>query len=158
MVSRWHLLHLPVTLYGKAGHWGWVEDIVIRWPEGVIDGFGVRTAISRFYIPAEPEVVSVTLMEIQLRRRSYALKRPRSWWKTLHAQKLVMNRPVWRDNGDLVGRIKDLIIDENSLAVHQIVISRGLLEDLLHGALLVPTHEIREDADGKIKIFSNRAI
>lgn len=158
MVSRWHLLHLPVTLQDKQGHWGWVDGMTIRWPEGVVEGFGIHTAIHRFYIPARLDSLTITHMAIQLRLQRDAEKRSRSWWKAFHAQPSIINRFVWKESGELVGRIKDVLIDETSLAVHEIVVSRGLLEDLWHGALLVPTRELREDPDGKIKISSNRAI
>ncbi|MCL4494986.1 MAG: PRC-barrel domain-containing protein [Firmicutes bacterium] len=158
MVSRWHLLHLPVTLQGKTGPWGWVEDVLIRWPEGVIEGVGVRTAVRRYYVPATTGSISITNMGVRILKKQSVGKRSRSWWKGFGRQKIGMNHPVFGKNGEIVGLVKDLMIDETSLAVHDIVVSRGILEDLTHGALLVSTREVQIDLDGRIKIVPNRAV
>ena len=85
-------------------------------------------------------------------------KHSRLWWNARHQQKVIMNQPIWSKTGELVGRVKDFMIDEVSLAVHDIVVSQGVLEDLLHGALIVSTRELVIDFDGRIKIISNRAV
>ena len=158
MVSRWHLLHLPVTLQEKPGQWGWVENVSIRWPEGVLEGIGVRYGFARCYIAAANGALTVTRMGIRVRQEQSLEKHSHRWWKMFHHQEVLMNQPVWAQNGELLGRITDVLIDEDSLVVHDLVVSRGILEDLLHGALLVSRREFEIDSDGRIKISPHRAV
>ncbi|AUW93484.1 MAG: hypothetical protein C7B44_10980 [Sulfobacillus thermosulfidooxidans] len=155
MVTRWHLLHLPVSIAGRRGSWGWVDDIYCRWPDAVVEGFSVHTAISRRFVPAE--AMRVTPMALLIDTPKYAQKMPRSWWNHRRRQVVSINQPVRDQDDQLVGRVKDFVIDENSLAIHHIVVSRGLLEDLMTGSLLIPAHQFSIDSNGRIKIHPTGA-
>lgn len=156
MVTRWHLLHLPVKVQGKTGPWAWVDDIFIRWPDAVIEGISVRTAVSRRFISARD--LQVSPMALMIGETGMAQKKPRQWWGLHHGHGLLVNQAVCDSEGHLLGRIKDFVIDENSLAVHHIVVSRGLLEDLMQGSLLIPAHQLQLDNEGRIKIAATGAI
>ncbi len=155
MVTRWHLLHLPIRVSGQQRTLGFADELIVRWPDAVIEGFRVRVGVSRWFVPRQ--IVRVAAVALEISDRRLMESRPRKWWLARPEYWDYANQPIFEDNGNLVGRIKDLMIDEKTLAVHQVVISRGLLADLITGTLRIPVHHLREDEAGRIKIGTGGA-
>jgi uncharacterized protein YrrD len=156
MVTRWHLLHLPIRVAGQHHVMGFAEEVIIRWPGAAIEGFGLHSSKGHRFLPRDS--VHVCAMALEIADRSLIETRTRQWWMAQRECWPFINQPVFAGNGQLIGRVKDVLIDENTLAIHQVVISRGLLADLVAGALLIPVHQFREDETGRIKIGTTGAL
>ena len=61
--------------------------------------------------------------------------------------------PMYDAMGRLGGIVKDAVLDEISMEVKDLVVSQGLLADLLGGSLRVPLNTVRclQDASGMTK-------
>lgn len=158
MVTRWHLLHLPVQIDGASRPYSFVQEVVIGWPErkllGILIGF--RWFRPR-YIPIGPGV-SVTTMGITLTSPQLIEVKTRRWWKNYMRQGWALkDHPVVGEEGQLLGIVKDVMIDEDTLVVHELIASRGVLGDLLQGALILPAKDVVEDSSGEIKMIPDGA-
>lgn len=155
MVTRWHLINLPVRLVGQTRHWTVVKQVVIAWPSGKVAGFTLHSGPFRtLFLPASPSV-AITTTGIELSRRDLLERRSRKWAKQQLQSDWVSRRmPMHDATGQLLGIVKDAVLDEISMEVKDLVVSQGLLADLLGGSLRVPLNTIRciKDETGATKI------
>ncbi len=155
MVTRWHLLRLPVRVEGHQRHLTLVKNVVVDWSDLVLQGFVLESGPFRtLFLPADAGV-RITTTGIEMASRSLVQRRNRRWRKQWVQSDWIYGRLLVHDPQDrVVGMVKDLIIDEDTLQVQSVVVSRGLLADLLYGALVVSAPTIWQDVSGKIKIDS----
>ncbi len=155
MVTRWHLINLPVRLVGRARHWTVVENVVISWPAGQVEGFTLHSGPFRtLFLPVGPGV-AITPTGIEFAHRGLVERRSRRWVKQKIREDWVTRRiPVHDALDQLLGNIKDAVIDEKTVEVTDLVISQGLLADLLAGSLRLPlaTLALNENGPEETKI------
>ncbi len=155
MISGWHITHLPIWVAGRERPWRTVEDVVVNWDDLSIEGFLLpRRPFYALFVPCGPEA-RVTNVGVEIARRSLVERRPRSWRReVVGRQKRLKNLLVVDTLGILQGRFRDYLFDEKSLKVTHLVVSRGVLGDLISGALVVPMQEVLEIAGDRIKIYA----
>ncbi|PSR34061.1 MAG: hypothetical protein C7B46_07310 [Sulfobacillus benefaciens] len=153
MVTRWHLLRLPVRVQGRLRHWTLVQEVVVDWQSMTVEGFVLESSPFRtLYLPSQ-NGVRVTPTGIEILTRALVEKRTRRWRRDrVHEDWIYRRRQVYDGTGGAIGLLKDLVIDEETLVVRRIIVSRGLLADLLQGSLIVPVEQLAQDATGQIKI------
>lgn len=155
MVTRWHLINLPVRLAGQARHWTVVKHVMITWPAGKVSGFTLHSGPFRtLFLPVGP-AVGITPTGIEFTRRDLLERRSRKWIKQqLQEDWVSRHMPMHDSRGRLLGIVKDAVLDEMSMEVKDLVVSQGLLADLLGGSLRVPLSTVRciEDGSGATKI------
>lgn len=149
MVTRWHLINLPVRLAGQARHWTVVDDVVITWPEGLVMGFTLRSGPFRtLFLPTGPGV-EITPTGIEFMDRGLVERRSRKWVKQWIRDDWIRRRiPVQDPSGQLLGILTDAMIDDRSITVTDLVVSQGLLADLWEGSLRFPLATLTYDDDG----------
>ncbi|NMP22487.1 PRC-barrel domain-containing protein [Sulfobacillus harzensis] len=154
MVSGWHVTHLPVRLAGQHHARQLVEEVVVSWDELRVTGFVLTPRLlSSWFLIADEETVSVSTTGVVAASRQPLERRTRRWRKqVVRMQRSMRGRPVVDQWGRLQGRLKDVLFDESSFRLVSLVVSRGILGDLLSGALIVPISELTEVAPGAIKI------
>lgn len=157
MLSVWHVTHLPVRVTGEQRIRRLVEDVVVSWEEPRVEGFILSPRLfSSWYLPADAERMVVSEMGIETLRWDGVERRTRRWTK--HHEGVLgrlRNRPVVDQEGRLCGRLKDLIFSEHTFRVEALVVSRGILGDLLSGTVLVPTGDVTEIGGEAIKIYAH---
>ncbi len=156
MLSAWHIIHLPVKINGRRQDRRLVEGLIVSWAESRIEGFVLTPRLfSACFVPADEKSVGVTAMGLDVFRPAVLERRARRWHKsTMREQARMRNRPVVDQWGRLHGRFKDVIFDEKSFRVTALVVSRGVVGDLLSGAVLVPIAEVTEIGAEAIKIYA----
>ncbi len=151
LITRWHLINLPVRFRDRQNIRLRVENLLISWPEPVVAGFAVRRHGRAVFLPWSPGVVvspyGVIADSIHLlcRRQGGVLRsgeEPVLRWR---------GTPVDDGGGQSVGFVRDLVLDEMRRRVAALMVSRGLLHDVWSGALLVSWEEVQFLADGRIK-------
>ncbi len=156
MVTRWHLINLPVRLRGHSRHGTVIKDVVIEWPSGQVTGFILHSNVFRSrFLPLCPGV-AITPRGVELAHRGLIEPRPRKWVKqTLQLDWITRRIPVHNAHGQLLGILNDAVIDEHSGLVKDLVISQGLLADLIKGSLRLPldTLAVSDDASKETKIY-----
>ncbi len=158
MLSGWHVSHLPVKLVGSMRKWQVIDQVVVSWEELEIEGFLLMPR--PFYIPFVPSsaVFQLSGMGLVLPDPRQISRRSRSWRrKVMKRQRVWMGLAVFDEGGRLLGRVQDVLFDEETLQITHVVISRGLLGDLLWGALAVSRQDVIELAPSAIKIRAARA-
>lgn len=153
MVTEWHLRRLPVRITGQARPFTVVEHVVVSWSEGKVQGFILRSRpFQVLYVPASRVLVTETGLQIADRS---AVERKTRHWRRMHTTPEAhwRARDVVDSGGRFLGQAKDLVIDDRGLTLSQLVVSRGLLGDLLYGALEFPIAWARWDPSGQIKIL-----
>lgn len=155
MVSGWHMAHLPVRVAGSERRWHIIDEVVVSWEEFRLSGF--LMAPRPFFVgflPAHTPDLAVTPTGIEVRSRSVVQRCPRGWRRAVvKEQRRAKNRAVVDQWGRLQGRMKDFMFDERSLAVTYLVVSRGIVGDLISGALMVAVDQVTEVQDQVIKII-----
>ena len=153
MVTRWHLLRLPVRVQGRLRHWTLVQEVVVDWHSMTVEGFVLESSPFRTLFLPSQNGVRVTPTGIEILTRALVEKRTRRWRRDrIHDDWIHRRRQVYDGTGGAIGLLKDLVIDEETLVVRRIIVSRGLLADLLQGSLIVPVEQLAQDATGQIKI------
>ncbi|MCL5115570.1 MAG: PRC-barrel domain-containing protein [Firmicutes bacterium] len=154
MVSGWHITHLPVRVSGASRVWRIVDEVVVSWSEFRVEGFLLTPRPFRvLFIPGDAGV-TVSTLGIEISERKTAERRSKHWRReVLKKQQQFKNRPVVDQTGRLHGRLKDFLFDERTLQLTHLIVSRGLMGDLLSGAYLVPVGEVTEMEPAAIKIF-----
>ncbi len=153
MLTGWHVAHLPVRLTGKPRVWQRIHEVVVSWPELAIEGFLLTPR--PFYAPFVPSRATFRLTGLGLELADAFQVVHKSWrWRrdVLRRNQAFMKRPVSDMSGHLYGRLNDVIFDEMTLKVTHLVVSRGILGDLLFGALIVPDAQISQVSPAAIKI------
>lgn len=155
MLSSWHLTHLPVRVKGRARPWQVVDEVVVSWQDLVIDGFLLMPRPFRSpFVPSQSRI-QVTAMGIEMQDRREVQWKSRRWRRQVLAeQKLFQNRPVVDETGRLYGRLKDVLFDESTFRITHLMVSRGILGDLLSGAFVVPAAEVLEIDGEAVKIYA----
>lgn len=156
MLSAWHIIHLPVKINGRRQDRRLIESLVVSWEESRIEGFVLSPRLfSTWFLPADERSVRVTAMGVDVRHLAVLERRSRGWHRSvMREQARIRNRPVVDQWGRLHGRFKDVIFDEKSFRVTALVVSRGVVGDLLSGAVLVPIAEVTEIGAEAIKIYA----
>lgn len=94
----------------------------------------------------------MTVTGLELRDRGAIERRSRRWCRQqIERSHRWKGQAVLSSSNRFVGRVKDLVIDAPTMTIARIVVSRGLLEDLLSGALQVPIVQVADES-GRIKI------
>ncbi|MDA8193940.1 MAG: PRC-barrel domain-containing protein [Thermaerobacter sp.] len=151
MVTEWHLHHLPVRFEGHDRPWTVVRHVVVDWPQWKVEGFILRTSPLRVLFVGR-DGVRVTVTGLEVRGRDAVVRRTRRWRRErMLASGNWRGMPVFAADGRLLGRLQDLVIDAETMTIARLVVSRGLLGDLMQGALQVPVLRVSED-NGRIKI------
>jgi uncharacterized protein YrrD len=142
MITRWHLLNLPVHFSDRRHRTMRVVDVLMDWPTPTVAGFLVRRRLRIMVLPVSTAVkITPFGLEVGMWSQAEAWSRSRvrahlaktaSW---MHA--LVVDR---RDRP--IGIVRDLILDERHPTVRGFVVSRGLLHDLWAGTLVVSCSQI----------------
>lgn len=155
MVSSWHLIHLPVRFYGEDRAWSVVDEVLISVYTWEVEGFILQSRPFRaLYLPADaPHRVTPTGVEIP--HKDILVRHTSRWRKErLNTAPQIKDRVVLGPNEAVVGRVKDVLIDEQSLRIEGLVVSRGVVGDLLSGALVLPVSNLAVPPQGSIKILS----
>ena len=155
MISGWHITHLPIWVAGRERPWRIVEDVVVNWEDFSVEGFLLpRRPFYALFVPGGAGA-RVSNLGVEIATRSMVERRPRHWRRDVVArQKHLKKMPVVDTLGILQGRLRDFLFDEKSLRVTHLVISWGVLGDLLTGALVVPVQEVLEMGGDRIKIYA----
>lgn len=156
MLSAWDITRLPIKIDGRQQGRRLVEGLVVSWEESRIEGFVLTPRLfSAWFVPAHEKSVGVTAMGLEVLRPRALERRSRGWHRSaMREQARIRNRPVVDQWGRLHGRLKDVIFDEKSFRLTALVVSRGVVGDLLSGAVLVPIPEVTEIGPEAIKIYA----
>lgn len=156
MVSGWHIVHLPVRLRGSTRTWQVVDEVVVSWKELRVEGFLLAPRpFGSWFLAGDDRIVRVTATGLEVPSVQAAQRMTRRWRRqTVAAQRAYRNGAVVDQWGRLHGRLKDFFFDEKSLSLTFLVVSRGIVGDLLSGARLVPVSEVTEIQPGTIKIYA----
>ncbi|PSR24111.1 MAG: hypothetical protein C7B45_00410 [Sulfobacillus acidophilus] len=158
MVSGWHVAHLPVRVAGDKRVRQMVDQVLVSWPDLRILGFLLTSR--PFQIPFVPVQAAFKLTGVGLEIRSFGetqLKSRRWRRDMLGLQKAYWGLPVVDLTGRFYGRLKDVLFDERTLHVTHLIVSRGVLGDLMEGAMVVRAQDVLDVARGEIKIQPSRA-
>ncbi|CAB1128959.1 putative PRC domain-containing protein [Candidatus Hydrogenisulfobacillus filiaventi] len=144
MIRRWELLHLPVRLGSRQRAWGRVEELELDWGQRQVTGVLARAGLRLFLIPTGPEV--------RLHARGVEVARPdlpqpvaQSWWRRQRAAgRMLRPLAVYDPEDHYLGRLTDIRIREDTGAVTDLLVSRGVLADLWQGLLVVPARGVQE--------------
>lgn len=153
MLSGWHVAHLPVRLMGRPRVWQMIDQVVVSWPELELDGFLLMPR--PLYVPFVPAHATFRLtgMGLELAGTAQVQRRSRRWRRhLLQRHRTFMNQPVTDSGGRLHGRLKDIIFDETTMHVTHVVVSRGVLGDLLSGSLVLPASDVTQITAAAVKI------
>jgi len=154
MVSGWHVTHLPVREVGRERTWRVVDEVIVAWEELVVDGFLLSSGPFRASYLSGTSDTRVTAMGIEILSRQCVERRTRRWRKdVLRRQQAMKNRTVVDQTGRIRGRIKDFLFDEKTLAITHLVVSRGVVGDLLSGAYMVSVKQLTDMVGETIKIY-----
>lgn len=153
MVTLWHLTHLPVRVTGQAKPWTIVDEVVVGWPDRKVTGFLLNSGPFRVLFLPVRSGVALTTTGLEMNHRTLVERKSRKWrHRVIHDVPRLKRRAVCDETGQLVGTVKDLVIDEKNMSIVELLVSRGLMEDLLTGGLRVPIDDVEEDGTGPIKI------
>lgn len=158
MVSGWHVAHLPVRVSGEQRVRQMVDKALVSWPDLRIVGFLLMPR--PLQIPFVPAQASFKLTGLGLEIRSFGetQRKTRRWRRDmLRQQRAYFGLPVVDSTGRFYGRLKDVLFDERTLHVTHLVVSRGVLGDLMSGALVVAVPDVVTVEVGEIKIQPSRA-
>lgn len=157
MVTGWHVAHLPVRVSEEARPFQSVQEVVVSWSDFSIAG--VLLTPRPFRVPFVPKGrFRMTALGVIVQERASVVHPDRSWLAAQRrADRLFLHRSVVDEQDRLLGRLKDVLIDENRLVVTHLVVSRGILGDLLVGSWIVPREAVVAHRAGVIKITSDRA-
>ncbi|MBX5466487.1 MAG: PRC-barrel domain-containing protein [Firmicutes bacterium] len=152
MVTRWHLLHLPVWVAEERRPWRRVQEVLLIWSEGRAAGVVLEHWWPEVLFVPAGEGLAIRPTGVWLAHRSLAVRRPRAWFREqAKSAAQWLGRPVVDGAGQEVGRLKDVVIDEETWTVAGAVISRGLLRDLLDGAWVVDWREFQGSGGLRMK-------
>jgi sporulation protein YlmC with PRC-barrel domain len=157
VLSGWHLSHLPVRLVGRRRAVQTIDKVVVSWPELTLAGFLLRPR--PFFIPFVPAQGKTRLTDTGLVLESLqSIERKSRRWRrdTLQVAALYEKMPVYDSGNHLVGHVQDIAIDAAALQITHLVVTRGVLGDLLHGALLIPRRRVLSITPDKVKIHISR--
>ena len=153
MISGWHVTRLPVRVVGSTHSWRVVEEVVVSWPELAIEGFLLASRPFRPLFLPTTDALAVTPFGLEIVSPDQVVRRNRSWRKhVIGLQRQYKNRPVVDERGVVQGRLKDFLFDEGSMRLTHLIVSRGILGDLISGALVIPVKAIRDLTHNTIKI------
>jgi len=149
MISGWHIVHLPVRLMGRSRPVTVVEQVIVSWPDLWVTGFLLASPPFRFrFLPARQDL-RITVTGVEIPSLKVIERRSRRWVREQQkAQKWWQNWPVESGDGQMVGRVKDFFFDEKSLAITHVVISRGIVGDLLSGAWVLEREALQFTDEG----------
>lgn len=154
MISGWHLTNLPVWVSGNARPVSRVDELVVSWETRSLEGLLLAP---RWCLPVFLPIgndVRLTDMGVTLGHRSTMLRRPRKFRRhILRMNAAWKGRVVVSQGGRLYGRLKDVVIDQETASISYLVISRGVVGDLMLGASLVPIQQLTEFGERTVKIF-----
>lgn len=157
MLSGWHLARLPVYLKGQRRAIQTIEKVVVSWPELAVAGFVLRPR--PFFVPfvSARTRCEITGTGLWLESVESIERRTRAWRReAFRIAALYENAPVYDTANGLLGHLQDIAIDAAGSQVTHLVVTRGVLGDLLHGALIVPRTLVVSAAPGKVKIYAPR--
>lgn len=148
MLSRWELLHLPVRLGGRERPWGFVEDLEVDWSRRQVTALVVRAGWRLFRLPAGPDL-RLHPRGVEVARTDLPEAVGGRWWRRRRAQGWGLRpHPVYDSRDRYLGRVTDYRLREDTGAVVELVVSRGILSDLWSGLLVVPVSRVRERIRG----------
>lgn len=154
VTTRWHLVHLPVRMEGTPCPWTWVEDVVVGWSERRVEGLLLRSRwFGGLYVAADRRV-TVTGTGVELAGEDVVERRSWRWRRDFLRDpgRTLVGRAVVDARDQPLGSVKDLVIDEVNWTVTELVVSRGVVGDLLDGALAVPVWRVDQSITGCMKV------
>lgn len=158
MLSAWHVSHLPVWVEGQAQPVQVIDRVVVSWSELVVEGFLLTPTFFRtLFVPADASFRMTDFGMVVAGRADFVHKTRRWRRETMKRQQGYYNRPVLDCSGRSWGPLKDVLFNESSLRVTHLVVSRGVLGDLLSGALVVAREDVVDLSVQGIKIRSSGA-
>lgn len=157
MLSGWHVAHLPVRINGKSRAYQLVDRVVVSWPELRIEGFLLTPRpFSTPFLEAHASYV-LTDFGVAVAQAGEISRRTRRWRRdVLRRERRYHGLAVFDAAGNLQGRLKDVLFDERTLTITHLVVSRGVLGDLLSGALIVSRNEVLALDQEGVKIRHGR--
>lgn len=159
MLSGWHVSHLPARIQGKSRAFQVVDQVVVSWEEFVVKGFLLAPRL--FYVPFVPAEADFSVSEFGLvvSDASQVANKSRRWRKDIVKRRhQVFSWPIVDEKGQFCGRLKDILFDPSTLKVTHLVISRGILGDVLGGALLLAVGDIVKVGPSEVKIRALREV
>ncbi len=153
MITRWHLLNLPVYFSGHRYTGLRVSELLMDWPSPTLQAFLLRRRWRLYVLPVSADI-AITAFGLEggtaqhletwsrVRVRT-ALKRTANW---LHA-------PVVDETDRPLGFVRDLVLGERRDELQGLVISQGLLQDLWNGATIVTLGRFEVDVNPCIRLF-----
>jgi sporulation protein YlmC with PRC-barrel domain len=153
MLSGWHMTHLPVRIRPRSHPWKVVDEVVVSWPTLTVEGFALVPRIFGTPFLGHGDAVVVTTLGIEIKDKRQVQVKSRRWrMEALRRDQQFRRRPVIDQTGQLCGRVLDFLFDEQTWHVTHLIVSRGILGDLVQGALIVPIADIMEMGGQVIKI------
>ena len=151
MMTRWHLLNLPVRCKDRLHLRLTVEEVLIDWPRPTVTGFLVRRRFRPWVIYRGPGVTLTPFgVAVDSIRR---FQHPGRKWLSRELAKTAawLRAPVVDDALKALGWVVDLALSEDASGVTGLVVSRGILQDLWSGAFVIPVENLQVLADRRIK-------
>jgi sporulation protein YlmC with PRC-barrel domain len=146
------LVHMPCRVAGESRATALVDRVLVSPLDLAVQGFLLTPRLFwRDFLPASP-LVHMTATGLEIAHRQLIERRPR---RCLVAQpdwlRQVTGQPVWDADGQQVGRVSDALVDAERLCVTHVIVSRGVIGDLLSGALVINVERL-EFIQGRIKV------
>ncbi len=159
MLSGWHVAHLPARIQGKTRAFQVIDQVVVSWEEFVVEGFLLAPRL--FYVPFVPAGADFSVSEFGLvvSSASQVTIKSRRWRKDVVSRRhWAFTCPIVDEQGRFCGHLNDILFDPVTLKVTYLVISRGILGDVLGGALALSVSDIVQMGPSEVKIRALREV
>lgn len=151
MLTRWHLLNLPVENSDHRNLGFHVAEILMDWPRPVFVGLVLRRRFQSFVLLIGPGM-RITPFGIRVDAMTQVRRAGRGWLRTyLNNTQSWLHAPMVGADDIHLGFVHDLVIDEDQLRIAGLLISRGLLHDLWTGSEVLPIENVEVLAGRRIK-------
>ncbi|MCY0877764.1 MAG: PRC-barrel domain-containing protein [Firmicutes bacterium] len=153
MLSGWHMTHLPVRVRSRPHPWKVVDEVIVSWATLTVEGFVLVPRLFGIPLITRDDRVFLTSLGIEIEDKRQVQMKSRRWkTQAVRRDREFRRHPVVDQTGQLCGRVIDFLFDDKTWHVTHLVVSRGILGDLVSGALIVPIADIMEMGHGVIKI------
>lgn len=155
MISYKSVIGLPVT-YSKCGHKiGVIKDVLYSVKQKILIGIIVEEKglfSSLKYIPID-DVESINAVEIRVSKLECILKvddKNKLCDIVSNPYECRIDNNVYVENGTLAGYVHDIILDFDSAKIEFIIISNGIIEDLISGRIITSIDNILRFSQDKL--------
>ena len=156
VVTRWHVINLPVYVGARREPLGAVRGVWPDWEAGRVDRLTLDAG--PWSVPAIQftHEVHIDVDGVRLNHVGQVERQSGSWLTALEAGDW-QGRLVVDGTGRLVGRVTDLEFQAAGGGLVGIWVSRGILADLWHGMLLADMRSVVPERDRIVVGASGKA-